>query len=481
MATSTTAQAHWTITEAGGQFVVHGIPRFDLEGYIGNYSGRTRIDRLLFIGHHSVAFAPEALKLAIKALKETVDVRRYQIAVEQLQRLAPDDPDAVLDEEWMEITTRKTAKESEKIEQALKSYKGNLIKESIRMGHEDQGNHFYACGDLIGAHKAYGKMRDFCTAPKHIVDMSLALIKVSIEQNNFPAVNSHVAKIRTLTRTAEEEEQMKPRLCAAMGLFHLANGAYRESARSFLETPASLGATYNDVISSNDVAVYGALCSLASMSRKELKSEVLDNSEFRNFLELEPHMRKAISYFYSAKYSECLKILEEWKNDYLLDIHLHKHIDALYERVRTKAIVQYFIPFSCVTLKGMAEAFNTPEEKLAKELVGLIENGKLMARVDTKNGLLVAKSTDPRSQVHRDALLIARTYEKQARMKLVRMNMISAGLEVKQAKTSNTGRGSSAPEGPESEFVGVSHQAFLGMKNRFPSGNASSFGGWGKQ
>lgn len=69
-----------------------------------------------------------------------MDVRRYQIAVEQLQRLAPDDPDAVLDEEWMEITTRKTAKESEKIEQALKSYKGNLIKESIRVGLSGQGD-----------------------------------------------------------------------------------------------------------------------------------------------------------------------------------------------------------------------------------------------------------------------------------------------------------------------------------------------------
>lgn len=253
------------------------------------------------------------------------------------------------------------------------------------MGYEDQGNHLYACGDLTGAYKAYSKMRDFCTAPKHIVDMSLAIIKVVIEQGNFMAVQSNIVKIKNLARTPDEEESLKPRLSAAMGLSHLANKLYREAARSFLETPAALGASYNEVISANDVAVYGALCSLASMDRKELKTEVLDNSEFRNFLELEPQMRRAISYFYSAKYSECLKILEEWKNDYLLDMHLQRHVKTLYESVRTKAIVQYFIPFSCVTLKGMAEAFATDEESLGKELVGMIEKGKLMARVDTKN------------------------------------------------------------------------------------------------
>lgn len=60
--------------------------------------------------------------------------------MEQLQRLAPDDPDAIMDEEWMEITTRKAAKESEKIDHALKSYKGNLIKESIRVRSDCSGS-----------------------------------------------------------------------------------------------------------------------------------------------------------------------------------------------------------------------------------------------------------------------------------------------------------------------------------------------------
>jgi COP9 signalosome complex subunit 1 len=254
------------------------------------------------------------------------------------------------------------------------------------MGHEDLANHFYASGDLTNAFKSYSRMRDFCTAPKHVLDMSLQIIRVCIEQGNTLSVQTHVSKIRNLQKTSEEEEEtLKPKLSAAMGLAHLSAGHYLSAARCFLECTPTLGSSFNDILSSNDVAVYGSLCALASMDRQTLKTEVLDNNNFRGFLELEPHMRRLLTYFYTAKYSNCLQILEEYRNDYLLDIHLQRHVKPLYESIRSKSIVQYFIPFSCVTLASMAEAFNTDETALQEELVGMIQAGELDARIDTMN------------------------------------------------------------------------------------------------
>lgn len=253
------------------------------------------------------------------------------------------------------------------------------------MGHEDMGKHYYASGDLANAFKSYSRMRDYCTAPKHIVDMSLALIRVCIEQGNFVSVQSNIAKLKNVPLKAEEEEELRGKMTATQGLAHLASGSYREATRSFLECPPTLGTGFNEVLSPNDIAIYGGLCALASMDRTQLKSEVLDNSSFRQFLELEPYMRRAISYFHTAKYSECLQILEDYKNDYLLDIHLHRHVKRLYDSIRSKGIVQYFIPFSCVTLSAMAEAFRTNEADLEVELIGMIKKKLLEARIDTKN------------------------------------------------------------------------------------------------
>jgi COP9 signalosome complex subunit 1 len=73
------------------------------------------------------------LKAAVNEAKKGNDVSRYDAAVEALQEVAPDDPDAKLDMNWMEATTKQVKAETDRLEFELKGYKNNLIKESIRV------------------------------------------------------------------------------------------------------------------------------------------------------------------------------------------------------------------------------------------------------------------------------------------------------------------------------------------------------------
>src|SRR5271170_240008 len=266
------------------------------------------------------------------------------------------------------------------------------------MGNEDLGNHYYSIGDLNNAVKAYGRMRDYCTTPAHIASTSFRIIQVAIEQGNWLAVQSQVHKIRNLQMKTDDAARNQPKIQAAMGLYQMCTGEYREAATSFLATDPSLTDTYNEVLSSNDIAVYGGLCALASMDRHELQTKVLENASFRNFLELEPHIRRAISFFCASKYSQCLDILESYRADYMLDIYLQAHVEDVYNKIRTKSIVQYFQPFSIVTLdsmegmfgrapvpsmmnaaneqnsNGTATASGTSGQSIEEELIGLIES-----------------------------------------------------------------------------------------------------------
>lgn len=54
--------------------------------------------------------------------------------------------------------------------------------------------------------------------------------------------------------------------------------------------------------------------------------------------------------FYASRYASCLASLEVLKNDLQLDMHLYDHIGTLYEKVRNKALVQYFSPYMAVDL-----------------------------------------------------------------------------------------------------------------------------------
>lgn len=320
------------------------------------------------------------------------------------------------------------------------------------MGYDDLGQHYHSIGDLPASTKSYARMRDYCTTPSHIAIMCFRIIHVSIDQANWLAVQSNVQKIGHLNQKPADTEKHQAKLQAATGLAQLALGLYRDAAVSFLATdPRMITAklddpsdedAYNEIITPNDVAVYGGLCALASMNRSELQKLVLENSNFRNYLELEPHIRRAISFFVSSKYSSCLSILESYKTDYLLDLHLQRHIPELYFQVRSKSIVQYFIPFSSVTLKAMASSFATSEESIEEELVDMIHRGTLEARIDLQERVLLAKRTDARGKVLEEALEMAKGYERTAHLRIMRMEILNAGLDVKAPKGQGMGMAS---------------------------------------
>lgn len=458
---------YFTKARRAGRVVVEEPPKLDLEAYIANYRGRTRFERLLLIGTSSSYLFLEALKAAIAEAKQGTDVQRYENAVSCLREIAPNDTDATPDLDWIDRMKKQVKGATDKMELELKGYKNNLIKESIRMGYDDLGHHYHRIGELSKSNKAYSQMRDFCTTNSHIVIMNMHLINVCIDQHSWFAAQNHVQRIRGQSGNQKyhEAEKNSAKLSAASGLTYMAQAKYKEAAEEFLSTNPRMSQTklddpadeesYNEVLTPNDIAVYGGLCALASMTREELQKQVLDNSGFRNYLELEPHIRRAISYFVSSKYSACLSILDSYKADYLLDIYLQRHIPQLYYEVRSKAIQQYFIPFSCVTFSALATAFNTDEPNIEIELSQMIKRGNLDARLDLVDRVLLGRKVDNRSEVHAKALATAEEYERTAHLRLLRMGLLNAGLEIKATKgLGNVGSGSSQDGGSWNGGVG---------------------------
>ena len=102
-------------------------------GILTASSGRTRFERLLLIGTSSSYLYLEALKAAVAEAKQGTDVQRYENAVSYLRELAPNDPDATPDLDWIERMKKQVKSATDKMELELKGYKNNLIKESIRV------------------------------------------------------------------------------------------------------------------------------------------------------------------------------------------------------------------------------------------------------------------------------------------------------------------------------------------------------------
>ncbi|KAL2051302.1 hypothetical protein ABVK25_008354 [Lepraria finkii] len=288
--------AYFTKARQADRVVVNEPPKFDIEAYIANYKGRTRLERLLLIGTTSTYLYLEALKAAVAEAKCGRDIGQYERAVSALREIVPNDPDATMDNAWVNKVKKQVKSETDKMELELKGYKNNLIKESIRMGYDDLGSHYHRIGDLSKSNKAYAQMRDFCTTNTHVVIMSMHLVNVCIDQRSWFAAQNHVQRIRggSGARGYPEAEKNWAKLTAAHGLASMAQANYRDAAIEFISTDPRMSQAklddpedeeaYNEVLTPNDIAVYGGLCAMASMSREELQKRVLENTDFRNYL-----------------------------------------------------------------------------------------------------------------------------------------------------------------------------------------------------
>lgn len=138
------------------------------------------------------------------------------------------------------------------------------------------------------------------------------------------------------------------------------------------------------LLTSTNVAYCVTLCALATLDRGELRSRVLNSPTFRLILEAEAECRDIITAFYSANYAACLDALGKIKNFLRLDLFLADHVEPLYERIRMKAMCQYFVPYVCADLKLMAGVFRTSVPDLENELVELIRKGQIKGRIDSE-------------------------------------------------------------------------------------------------
>ncbi|XP_074595982.1 COP9 signalosome complex subunit 1-like [Brevipalpus obovatus] len=432
-------------------------PTLDLETYAGSYTGMAKIRRLLFVANHCLQLKVDALKMAMNYIKEnTYNTGLYAQVYSQLAEalkqsgVTPENVIGPLDTTWIETRSKKGAANLEKLDTDLKNYKSNSIKESVRRGHDDLGDHYLKLGDINNALKCYSRSRDYCTHGKHVVNMCLNVIKVSIYSSNWNHVVTYVSKAEA-TPEYSANSQIATKLHCAAGLADLAARKFKSAAKHFLAANFDHFAPDSwEILSPNNVAIYGGLCALASFSRNELHKSVISSSSFKLFLELEPQLRDAISKFYDSKYASCLSILAELKDNLLLDLYLAPHVRQLYYMIRNLALVQYFSPYLSADMNRMASAFNTSVSALENELMQLILDGQIQARIDSHNKILFAKDVDQRTVTFEKALNMGKDWQRKTKALILRSAMHENGnIHVKNppqsARTDETSNSVNVP------------------------------------
>ena len=366
-------------------------------------------------------------------------------------------------ENWSRQMDLENQNERKRLDEGLTSSKASSLKESIRLAHNDLGDYYYNIGDLKEAFQCYAKSREYGTSVKHTLALCVNSIRVALELNSMAQVllyaNKGLAILKNVDQQSaagetekkmaqrpsiiqqagggiegiggagenkEEQNLTRAKFTCTAALAHLHFGKYAEAAKHFTSLKTEIGNSYAEVISQQDVAVYGGLCALATFDRVQLKKRVVhENFTFRDMLSTAPEMRDIVEDFWNSRYPQCLSKLDVIKKELLLDIHVGKHVHKLFSLIRQKALIQYTKPFSALSLTTMASAFNCDSvENLEKEIADLITADKIRARIDSRGEkILRAKEFDKRMETFEHVQSTAEKFVENAGEALLRSSL----------------------------------------------------------
>ncbi|KAL0066287.1 hypothetical protein AAF712_006718 [Marasmius tenuissimus] len=438
----------------------------DLDAYISSYTRRTAIDRLIRIVSVCPPLAQEAFVLAVQKIQEGRDPTVYQALCNAFEGGIGEMP--ALDGKWVDETIKKNQSEKIKLEGELKTYSNNMIKESIRMGHRDLAEFYRSVGDYPAALKHWTKSREFCTTSQHVLDGCISILELLIEQRNYAHLPTYIFKAESalegatsaLNASKDKEpagaaagsskkalanipdiDVLRSKLDFANGLSQLSQGNYERAAYFFLRL-SGLGDWFGKLVSQGDIAIYGVISALASLSRSAFKAQVIENLPFSAFIEQEPYIREIVESYMSSNFKGVLELLSKHNTRHVLDIHLFPHIPTLLSLTRSRLVTLYFTPFSTVKLDRMAEAFGWSVQDTEEFVVNLIRGGGIKGRVDSQGKVLQVKGKDRgggREEVFVDALRTGVEMKRTTGKLLYRMKLQQLDLVIKAPKNQNQG------------------------------------------
>ncbi|CAF0878786.1 unnamed protein product [Rotaria sp. Silwood1] len=442
---------------------------FDLETITSSYTGLMRIYRLLYIADHCLSLRTDALLTSLKYIQETHFVSLYKQILDELKKQNVPLPNDI-DPSWYEKTQRNYTHKLEKLDNDLRNFRTNSIKDSIRRGHDDLGDHYLDAGDFFNAVRCYVRSRDYCVTPRHMITMCMNVIKASFYMQNWSNVLSYVSKAEQAVESLESTTKpattpstissminpmdvttansviasdaiLASRLKVYAGIAELATKRYKLAARHFLGVSFEHCSNhFQDLISPQTLIQYVCLCSLATFERPELHRLILMSPNMKQYLELEPSIRDILLKFYETSYSSCIALMSQLEPIFALDQYLAPHLCTLYYEIRHRIIITYFSPYKNACMKTMARQLNTTIDILEDELVHLIRSGKIKARIDSKNKILYVADTDQRWFAYQHALTITKQSEKITRALLLRSAIIKANLSVKDDSIPSSNR-----------------------------------------
>jgi len=394
----------------------HPLPtgEFDLTTYAAFYAGHSKTARLNHIASVCPQLSDDALRQLVAAFEANGNIVEYAKlrGGEHQSKVASMGNDG-----WVIERQKNSNVQIGKLELALREAGDNHA--AARAGYVNLGDVYYSIGDLVRAKKDFYQhaLEHGCSLeqdPNEYRQCCLRMVKASI--NNIGTtfnMNDHLtkAKVGADLATAAQLEASKglsSLVLAAKGLHGGAGSGQdhniKQAALCFLRTTVDMDYHFNEVSVPQDIAAYAGLCALATLNRDEIQQQMIQSRSFKKMLSLAPMVESVVKNFYDSNYTLMLDTMNKLRPILELDVYFHGLVNRVYTAIVSRAMIQFVSPYAVVKLPEMAEIFGVSQSVLQVQLCELILENKIAARIDARNGSLIASNKTIRTDAFDKAI-----------------------------------------------------------------------------
>ena len=191
------------------------------------------------------------------------------------------------------------------LEDEIQRWRNLSNREKICSSYLEAAEYCVSTGNFNTAISRYIEAKSYAADSKMLLDINLKIMVTSIKSGQFGHVKSE-ASHALASEEIFKDHQFKSKVLCCLALYNMYNGRYDQAVNFFIDCHFSVYNAFGEILSGADIALYGGLCALASFPRLQLKKGVLDNAEFKRFLELQPKVNALIQGFYDSEYGKVM-------------------------------------------------------------------------------------------------------------------------------------------------------------------------------
>ncbi|MEN2496365.1 MAG: 26S proteasome non-ATPase regulatory subunit 6 [Marteilia pararefringens] len=164
------------------------------------------------------------------------------------------------------------------------------------------------------------------------------------------------------------------------GLFAIINGNFSEACSNLLDAVSTFNTP--ELLSFEDLVCFAVSVAMLTLSRRDLKDQVIDGQGVQEGLYGAPLIQKFLKSLYSCNYAEFMlnlaNIEQEMKKSYFMADTYHLYV----EDIRVVAYSQLLESYSSLSLDYMAELFGVNSQFMDEEIAHYVAKDKLNCKIN---------------------------------------------------------------------------------------------------